>query len=802
MSTHSHHLARPQGLRRRLRRHLLVCAISQGLALAALPAIANEATHGATAARKTFSIPAGPLEPALNRFGREAGILLSYPSELTTGLNSPGLSGQASVSEGLTQLLRSSGLAAVAQADGGWTLIKQAPSSVSAPVAANALPLIAVRAGAQQEQASAPVLGYLARRGSSATKTDTPIVETPQSISVVTRDAMDARGVFGMVESLEYAPGFTPMTYGQDERYDWSTVRGIGDTYNGQFRDGLKEKGSLFAVPATHSYGVERVEFLRGPASLLFGSTVPGGVVNSITKRPTPETRGELLMRVGSQDRRGLAADLSGPLNADIGYRLVAAEDRYTPATPKTSKQVSYLAPALSLALGPSTELLLLANLRRDRIDGDPYPFSHLDAIGHYVPGSEPGWDRFHRDQWSAGFLLEHRFSEQVRLHSRARQTSTKVDMRRARATAMLSPTLVEREARYIKDSGKIWHADNYIEASWGDAAWRNTTVAGIDHSRLDSDLYRGDAATTDFDLSQGRGVGPFIEPELAGMQFGKTRQTGLYLQNQAKIAGRFVIVTGLRQDRVRGRVDGEWAEEPVRENKLTGRLGGVWLLDSGWAPYISYSTSFEPLSGSTRDGRPFKPTEGRQFEIGLRYEPAQTPLRLTAALFDIKQRNVLSSDPVDPDYSVQRGEIGSRGLELEATASLPGSLDLSASYSYTDARITRDTDASLIGLRNGLVPRHKLTTWIDWRLPAGIAQGLGLGLGLRHNSTVPDPANTRWVRAATVLDARLSQHLASWELALNVRNLLDKQYLVNCSYGLCYPADRREVMGTATYRW
>jgi iron complex outermembrane receptor protein len=217
----------------------------------------------------------------------------------------------------------------------------------------------------------------------------------------------------------------------------------------------------------------------------------------------------------------------------------------------------------------------------------------------------------------------------------------------------------------------------------------------------------------------------------------------------------------------------------------------------------VSYATSFQPQAVVDFHGNRFNPTTGRQYEVGVRYEPPGTNAMLSAALFDIVQQNVLTTDPVNQSFSIQRGEIGSRGIEVEATASLSQALDLTAGYSYTDARVTKDTDPALVGRKNGSVPAHKATIWLNYRLPAERLQGMKLGFGVRHSGKVPDFDNVRWVPSVTLFDARLGYQLGRhWELALNARNLFDKKHLVNCSYGSCYPGDRREMIGTASYRW
>jgi iron complex outermembrane receptor protein len=799
-------------------RRALLVAISHALATgfaatAVLPGAALAAALPVDAvpapARKAYAIPAGPLERALNRFGREAGILLSFPTATSAGLQSPGLNGSYAVQDGLARLLQGSGLAAVAQDNGGYVLVKQAqaPAPASAapavPARTQALSEITVTARADAENPAAPLAGYVARRSSTATKTATATREIAQSISVVTRDNLDARGVSNLAEALEYVPGFTPRTYGRDDRYDWSIARGIGSTNGGNYRDGLKDAGNLYAMPRLNSYGVERVEFLRGPASIMFGSNIPGGTVNSITKRPTDEAQGEIRVRTGELERRGVAGDVSGPLGADgsLLYRLVGLGEQYDLVTPGSSKKERYVAPSLTWKIDSDTALTVLANYQEDRIAGDAYPYKYTEAVGYYIAVAEKGWDHFERDQWSAGVLFDRRINDQLSFHSRSRYGKVKLDYQVNFLTGLVSDGVVTRRAQHINDYTESRQSDNYLEFKWSAGKWTSTAIAGVDLSKISGASLRGTTPDNRFDLASGSG--PFAAPPLRPDYAATTRQSGLYLQNQARFDERFAIVAGLRQDRYRENAVASWVDAPVSTNKMTGRLGGVWLLPGGVSPYAGYATSFEPQGGATFDGVRFKPTSARQYEVGVRYEPAGANAMLSAAVFDIVQQNVAAADPLNEGFNVQRGEVGSRGLELEANASLMQGIDTTASYSYTDARVTRDTNPRLVGRKNGLVPAHKAALWLNARVPSDWVAGMKAGMGVRYNSKVPDFENTRWVPGVILFDARLGYRVgAHWEVSLNARNLFDKKHLGNCSDGDCYPGDRREVLATANYRW
>lgn len=696
MPKHRHNIAKQPRPRQAALRRVRAFAPARhpfamlGLALGCLagtatpPAFGQQPALAAAEVARSFSIPPGTLDQALNRLAAAAGVELAVDAALTRGKTSTGLSGAYTVPEAFGKLLRGHGLQAVRGTGGAWSLrAMPAPNQTSsttspAPNSTNdtMLPVVRVKADALRESATAPVTGYVAARSSSGSKTDSATREIPQAISVVTRDSLDERGVSSLAESLEYAPGFTALAYGHDDRYDWSIARGIGETVGSNFRDGLKEAGSVYAIPKLNPYGAERVEFLRGPASVLFGSNIPGGAVNFITKRPTRESQHEFRVRGGDLNRLGVATDLSGPVDqsGQLLYRLVASQERYDLPTPGATKSERYFAPALTLRPGNDTEITLLASYQQDRIDGDAYPYSYYEPLGNaYIPVVEKGWDRFNRDQWSAGVLVDHRISANLALHSRTRYSRARLDYRINFANDLLDNGLVERAAQHIKDDGKVWQTDNYLEAKWSLGQWKNTTIAGLDLSLVRGAEFLGYGIASPYDPATGQGVGSFVPPTPAPTYVADTRQTGLYVQNQAKLDERFVLLVGGRQDwhRIDNKTD-PTATTREKSDAFTGRIGGVWLLPLGISPYVSYSTSFQPQGGVNYAGERFKPTTGRQYEVGLRYEPVGVNAQLSAAVFDILRQNVPTTDPDHRDFSVQRGEIGSRGPSSKPARACP----------------------------------------------------------------------------------------------------------------------------------
>ena len=366
----------------------------------------------------------------------------------------------------------------------------------------------------------------------------------------------------------------------------------------------------------------------------------------------------------------------------------------------------------------------------------------------------------------------------------------------------------VRRRGRAFQDNTNALTVDTNL--SWkirsGDIA--HTVLVGIDYLSQHHDSDRANTAWAPIDA---------YRPVYGSAPLGSTQTdmwrlrqygTGVYLQDQVKFGQQWVLLLGGRHDRTRqDQADLLVGPQKVtqKDNANTGRAGLVYLAANGLAPYISFSQSFAPESGFSRSGEQFKPTRGEQYEAGVRYQPANSSLLLSGALYQLTQTNVQTPDPADPDnYSVQTGEVRSRGLELEAKGSPLRNLELVAAYAYTDAKTTRSNNPDEIGVRQISVPRTTASLWAHYRL-AGLGMApLQIGAGVRH---VGDrPGNIYGVPAEpayTLLDAVLSYDHGHWRYALNANNLADKRYVPSPCYGRgCTYGAPRSIALNASYRW
>ena len=794
----------------------LACAIASALLAMGSPARAQGAP-AASPATLQLALPAQPLAQSLGMLSQQYGVAIGAEASLLEGRTAPALRGAATLQQALDQVIAGSGLAYVRNGAAAFTVVRAAAAS-------SALPPVVVTAAAE-ESATGHVVGYVARRSTTGSKTDTPIVETPQSISVITSDFIEATGATRLKESLAYTPGINVSPWGADSRFDWTILRGFDAQAPGYYLDGLQLRNNNgWAIWQTESYGTERVEVLRGPSSVLYGQNGPGGMVNVVSKRPTDQPLHELQLQLVDHGRRQVAGDFSGPLDTEgkLLYRLTGlVRDASLPASGLPNDR-SFIAPALTWKPSDDTSLTVLSHYLRIR-DGSSY--GSFPEVGTLLPNpngqfsrktyvGEADFDRFNQDQWMVGYLVEHRLDERLSFRQSARYGAIKVDYRQVYNQSSFvtvdldnpaSPANYRVLSRFpfaSKEAARIASIDNQLQARllWGD--WQHTLLVGLDYQRSRNNQRTSNSGTVaDIDGYQPVHTGGVTTAEPWFDARTTLSQTGLYLQDQIKW-GDWVATLGGRHDSARAETLSRFDDSTTRisDHKFTSRAGLVYLHPSGWAPYFSYSESFSPtVTIDPLTNRPLKPETGRQYEVGVRYQPAGRKDRYSAAVFDLRRQNYIT---YDANYTPrQTGEILVRGLELEAVFAPLPRLHVTAAYTYTPkAVVTASSTPSEIGKQMQAVSRNQASVWGDYRFASGIKLGFGARFmgsnhGYQQSTSVPIPSHT-------VLDALLGYDFERWSLALNVRNLVDKTYVANCSAGNCYYGEPRKVLATATYRW
>lgn len=766
----------------------------------ALPASAQTA-----AKTVTYNIPAGPLADALNQYAQQAGVSLAMDARQLRGLTSPGLRGSHGIEAGFNLLLRGSGYLAY-KTESGYVL---RPAPVSSQNEVATLPAVTAVASAPSTQ------GYVAARSVAATKTDTSLLETPQSASVITREELDDRNVQTLLEAVSYTPGVRTEQSGFDPRFDVFTLRGFDVTYNGIYRDGLRLPGANMSVFKVEPYSVENVTVLRGPSSALYGLGSPGGLVDITSKRPIDEPFGEVQLMTGNYQRKQGQFDIGGRADEDGQwlYRLTGVvRDAGSPNTDGGgNNDITSIAPAFTWQPNSDTKVTLLGEYLKSRTPA-ALPYYAWGGARSDLPGATGDYNRQDQEQFRVGYLAEHRFNDTftVRQNLRYGQVNTHVRYNSLGEIDAEANT-ISRSTGYVHDKLKSFVVDNQLQADFKTGDVEHKLLVGLDYSYLGLDGGIGYGAASDLDASTLEPLGPTEDPPTDASRYRqRQRQTGLYLQEQAKFDGWIVTLTG-RHDWSTSIADDLIADsrEKTVDRKFTGRAGLTHVFDNGIAPYVSYSTSFAPTSGVDANGQTFDPTTARQVEAGVKYAPSNMNSYVAASVFELKQSNALVTDPNNPLFQVQTGKVRSRGIELEGMLDLAQGLKVHGAYTYLMA-VNMSGSPETDGRTLSGTPRHTFSLWTDYTFQSDTAlAGLDVGFGLRYVGTSWGNATNTFQNSAHLLaDAkigydlgRLSPSFKGWSAQVNALNLFDRDY-TTCDAGYCYEGAPRMVTASLKYRW
>jgi len=796
--------------------------------LAALaPLFAAMLTAGAIAqsAARPIDIPAQPLAQSLAALARQGDAQILFASGLAEGVRAPAVRGTLTTEDALARMLAGSGLRVVSNGPRTFSIV-QAPVDSSAAT----LPLVTVRMDGADRSAAAD--GVVPLRTSGG-KTSTPLIDIPQTINVVTREQIDEQGVQSVMQALQYTPGVVNQYGDTDLRYDWLAVRGFVPL---RYLDGLRLPYGArgYSQPRIDPYALESVEVLKGPASVLYGQSSPGGLLNLVSKLPQAQTSREVVLQTGSHDRAQGAFDLTGPVDEEgkLLYRVVAlARDTNTEFDYIDERRVM-VAPSLTWRPSTDTSLTLMAQYQKIRSDGGGASPA-LPAAGTLLPNpngsipsnrfiGEPAYDKFESEQMLFGYKFAHRANETWQFRQNARYSYIDTDTQRVQGLAM-NPDL-RTESRYgwaFPERSGVFSIDNQAEANFRTGPVQHTLLLGVDYQYEDARYEESQlVAVRAIDVFNPVYGAPVTRPPLGTRVDQSRHQVGGYVQDSLAI-DRWTFLLSGRYDWAGSDTNtltaqtGNTVNSRQSDNAFTGRTGVVYQFDNGIAPYASFATSFQPQAGTGRAGTPFEPTRGRQTEVGVKYQPKGVNAFVTLSAFDLRQTNVLTPDPLNTNYNTQSGEARVRGVELEGKASLARGLDVVASYAYSDTEVLKANanarGASTLGNALPFVPQHQASLWTYYQFHTTALQGFGIGAGVRYiGKSYGDAANVYRVPAATLFDAALSYDLAKSPLqlrgvkvAVNATNLFDRRYVSTCiSATGCYYGSRRTVLGTVSYKF
>ncbi|QLA67697.1 ferrichrome porin FhuA [Enterobacter pasteurii] len=701
-------------------------------------------------------------------------------------------------------------------------------------------------APAAQESAWGPAATIAARQSATGTKTDTPIQKVPQSISVVTAEEMALHQPRSVKEALSYTPGVAVGTRGASNTYDYLVIRGFaadGQSQN-NYLDGMKMQGNFYNDAVIDPYMLERAEIMRGPVSVLYGKSSPGGLLNMVSKRPTTEPLKEIQFKAGTDSLFQTGFDFSDAIDDDgvYSYRLTGVARSNNAQQQDKGEQRYAIAPSFSWRPDDKTTFTFLSYFQNEPETGyygwlpkegtvDPLP--NGDRLStDFNEGAKN--NTYSRNQKMVGYSFDHEFNDTFTVRQNLRFAENKTSQNSvygygvctdpansgSKQCAALAPADKGHylARKYVVDNEKLQNftVDTQLQSKFATGQVDHTLLTGVDFMRMRNDINSWfgyddsvplldlyNPVNSDFDFGS-------KDPANSGAYqiLNRQKQTGLYVQDQAQW-DKVLVTLGGRYD---------WADQESYnrvlnttskrdDTQFTWRGGVNYLFDNGVTPYFSYSESFEPASQTDAQGKLFSPSKGKQYEAGVKYVPNDRPIVITGAVYQLTKTNNLMADPAGSFFSVEGGEIRARGVELEAKAALSASVNVVGSYTYTDAEYTTDTNYK--GNTPAQVPKHMASIWGDYTMFDGPLSGLTLGTGVRYTgSSKGDPANSFTVGSYTLVDALVRYDLArvgmaGSNVALHVNNLFDREYVASCfnTYG-CFWGAERQVVATATFRF
>ncbi len=646
----------------------------------------------------------------------------------------------------------------------------------------------------------------------SALKVDTPAQETPKSVSIVDRTDLEQHDVQKLDEALRYTAGFT-SPYGADNDAEWMFVRGFEPSV---YLDGNRMYKEGFFAWTVEPFGLERVELVKGPSSVLYGETMPGGVVNVVQKKPTDAPQGSVTFSAGNKGYQQLGVDVSDWANADGSqrYRLVAMVNQKEGELDGTESQRVYVAPSYSIDFSEDTSLTLLATFLKD--SGVPQNgFFPLVGTLTALPNGEtlspstnygfPDSDEFDKTQISLGYQLSHQINDIWAFSQNFNYAYVDLYLRSSSAYSFDSsdPYTLTRYTLINDGDSQSWTLDNNFVADWQSEQFEHRFLTGFDVQ-----YHRNDWL--------GNGTGEYvgtvnaINPTYDSVDVSSSlydseivkQQLGMYAQYQAKWNQKWVLNLGGRYDKVKVESNGANRDE-LDDGQLSLNSGLMYLADNGLSPYVSYSESFYVISSFDYTTKKlYKPVESDQVEAGVKYMPSWMDGFINLAWFDINQKNATSS-AIDTNGALTTSQSGTntntKGVELEAKVSVTDNLMVNANYTYLDSHTGEGSGR----VRDSMIPRHLVSGWATYDFSGLGVEGFTLGSGLRYTGTSIDNSNGAQVPSYLIWDAMASYAFSKqWNMQVNLSNLTDEEYVAGCDWGTCYYGESRRMTATVNYNW
>jgi len=666
------------------------------------------------------------------------------------------------------------------------------------------------------DTAEAATQGYQATTSQGATKTDQPLILTAQSVSVVTRQQMTDQNTQTVNDALKYTPGVFTNFSGGATRYDTIALRGFhGGDVNNTFLDGLRllSDGGTYNALQVDPWFLERIDVIKGPSSVMYGQSIPGGLVALTSKRPQFATQGQVNLSAGNNDTKGAAFDVTGPLSDQWAYRLTGMTRSSDTMYDHQREERYAISPSLLWQPDENTSLLLKAYLQKDPsggyhsavpADGSLYSSSG-DKLGRGFFDGESSRNVFKRWEQIYSYAFSHSFNDVWSFRQNASYTHSNVELQQVYQIGWdQDHQLLNRYYSGSATSLDAFAVDNQLEADFATGPLEHRVMLGLDYQRFRNNLWDESAGASELNPYTGVSGGAGLTNLTHTDSRRHYQQTGVYLQDEISLQNWYLNLSG-RFDRIESKntVLNTGTSDERRDDNFSGRASLLYRFDSGFSPYASYSTAVPPEALSDQNGHMLKPSTSEQYEVGLKYQPPGSSSIYSVALYDLTQNDV-ANRVVQQSYYLPAGKVHSQGIELEARSKITERFDLIAGYTYNKVKFKDAIDGNN-GNTPYLAPDQMATLWGKY----AAAYGVDVGAGVRYiGKQWADNENTLRIPSVTLLDASVRMNLDSVNpslkgayVQLNVNNLTDRKYVAACyGSGYCYWGAERSVVATVGY--
>ena len=655
-------------------------------------------------------------------------------------------------------------------------------------------------------------------------KINQELKKIPASIDIVTDKEIQKQGATSLSEALQYETGVLGNVMNSDPLQNKPMIRGFELRNQGILLEGVKDFTNVDDVIRPDMYGLEKVEVLKGPASTFIGAGSPGGVINMKLKSPKKENFSEVETKIGSKHEKTFRFDTNEYNgNKDMAIRIVGSISKKDLFIDNSTLQRTYISPSVFKQINDKTDLTIKTFYQRDLVDGSLAPAmiqeKYSPAYGIYPDNAFvgiPGWDKVKQKQWGLNFELNHKVNENISLHQKG--LIKKLTQMSHQTTGVFNPVQNKmfRFGAMIDTEAVTYALDQYIKFHKENGENKRDTIIGID-GRYENDI----------NFQYNRNLLPWDKDEIKDYLSGKklridpedivpmdtisywNHEYGLYASHNEK-RGKWNYSAGIR--RASYVVHAE--RDDIERDKYwatTGQAGIVYELTDELLPYVHWNNSFEPVHAFGKDKKLLKPKTGRQFEVGLRYEPKNKPVKASIALFDLREQNVPVANQTDPEpenwYSESIGEVRSRGFDVKLKKEFENDLSVRALYTYNDTKIIKSFRANQEGKSFIYAPKHMLNICIEKIIKKYADGDITARLGMRYiGKRANDSLNIRYIPGVTLYDAQVSYTRGNGIVRLNVNNLFNKKYNLSRSmqWGLpvSYPGAERSVFLSYTHKW